>query len=86
MWCSVIFPAAFVLVLAYAEALMLVATLGAFLCLRRRRWWWAAALGLAAALCRPLGCAAGRARRWSRRAPGLGPARAAERLGPGRRP
>jgi hypothetical protein len=55
VWCSVIFPAAFVLVLAYAEALMLVATLGAFLCLRRGRWWWAAALGLAAALSRPLG-------------------------------
>jgi hypothetical protein len=55
VWCSVLFPAAFVLVLAYAEALMLVFTLGAFLCLRRRRWWWAALLGLLAAWSRPLG-------------------------------
>jgi hypothetical protein len=55
VWCSVLFPAAFVLVLAYAEALMMVATIGAFICLRRRRWWWAAALGVVAALSRPLG-------------------------------
>lgn len=57
VWCSVLFPAAFVLVLAYAEAIMLVLSIGAFICLRRRRWWWAAALGLAAALARPLGAA-----------------------------
>ncbi len=55
VWCSAIFPSAFVLVLGYAEALMLVATLGAFLCLRRERWGWAAAFGLVAALSRPLG-------------------------------
>jgi hypothetical protein len=55
VWVSILFPSAFVLVLAYAEAIMLVATIGAFLCLRRRRWWWAAALGLVAALSRPLG-------------------------------
>jgi hypothetical protein len=57
VWCSILFPAAFVLVLAYAEAIMLVATIAAFICLRRRRWWWAAAFGLAAALSRPLGAA-----------------------------
>jgi hypothetical protein len=55
VWCLAIFPAAFVLVFAYAESLMLVLTLGLFIALRRRQWWWVAALGLAAALSRPLG-------------------------------
>jgi len=57
VWCTLLFPAAFVLVLAYAEAVMLVATVGAFLCLRTRRWWLAALLGLVAALVRPIGVA-----------------------------
>jgi Mannosyltransferase (PIG-V) len=55
VWCMAIFPAAFVLVFAYSESLMLVVTLALFLCLRRGRWWWVAPLGLAAALSRPLG-------------------------------
>jgi len=55
VWCMALFPAAFVLVFAYAESLMVVLTLGLFLCLRRGRWWWVAVLGVAAALCRPLG-------------------------------
>ena len=80
VWCSVIFPAAFVLVLAYAEALMLVATLGAFLFLRRRRWWWAAAFGVAAALCRPLGVLLA-VPALVEACTGLGQARAAERVG-----
>ena len=55
VWCLLIFPSAFVLVLAYSESLMLVATIAAFGFLRGRRWWWAAAFGLVAALSRPLG-------------------------------
>ena len=55
VWCMALFPAAFVLVFAYAESLMVVLTLALFLCLRRGRWWWVAVLGVAAALCRPLG-------------------------------
>jgi Mannosyltransferase (PIG-V) len=55
VWCIVLFPAAFVLVLAYAEAIMLVATIGAFLALRRGRWWIVAGLGLVAGLSRPIG-------------------------------
>jgi len=55
VWCLALFPAAFVLVFAYSEALMLVLTIGLFLGLRRDRWWWVAALGFGAALCRPLG-------------------------------
>ncbi len=55
VWILMLFPAAFVLVLAYAESLMMVMTVGAFLALRRGRWWWAVPLGFLAALSRPLG-------------------------------
>lgn len=55
VWLLTLVPPAFVLVFAYAEALLLVAALGMFLALRRQRWWWAAGLGAAAALTRPHG-------------------------------
>ena len=55
VWVLMLFPAAFVLVLAYAESLMMVMTVGAFLAMRRGRWWWAVPLGFLAALSRPLG-------------------------------
>ena len=55
VWILMLFPAAFVLVLAYAESLMMVMTVGAFLALRRGRWWWVVPLGFLAALSRPLG-------------------------------
>jgi len=55
VWCLAVFPSAFVLVMAYSESLMLVAAIGAFIGLKLRRWWWVAALGLVAALSRPLG-------------------------------
>jgi hypothetical protein len=55
VWLVMIFPSAFVLVWGYAEALMLVGAVGAFLALRRGHWWWAAAGGLLAASCRPVG-------------------------------
>jgi hypothetical protein len=54
-WFFAVFPSAFVLVWGYAEALMLAASIGCFLALRRGRWGWAALLGAAAALSRPLG-------------------------------
>lgn len=54
-WFIALFPGAFVLVWGYAEAVMLVAVIGAFLALRRRAWWPAGALGLAAGLSRPIG-------------------------------
>lgn len=56
-WMLALWPAAFVLVFAYAEALLLAASVGAALALRRRAWWWAAALGLVAGLTRPNGVA-----------------------------
>jgi hypothetical protein len=55
VWLMALVPPAFVLVFAYAEALLLVAAVGMFLALREQRWWWAAGLGVAAALTRPHG-------------------------------
>jgi hypothetical protein len=55
MWMLALFPAGAVLVMGYAESLLLVTTLAAFLALRRRRFGWAAAAGLLAGLCRPFG-------------------------------
>lgn len=56
-WLMAIAPPAFVYVMGYAEGLLLLATAGAFLALRRQAWWWAALCGLAASLTRPLGVA-----------------------------
>lgn len=55
VWLMALVPPAFVLAFAYAESLLLLAAVGAFLALRERRWWWAAGLGAAAALTRPHG-------------------------------
>jgi hypothetical protein len=52
-------PPAFVLSWAYAESLLLVLAVAAFLALRRERWWWAAAWGFLAGLCRPTGALLG---------------------------
>lgn len=54
-WFLAFLPPAFVLVMGYAESLLILLALGTFLALRRRRWGWAVALGLLAGLCRPLG-------------------------------
>jgi len=56
-WLLALLPPALVLVLGYAESVLLALTIGAFLALRGQRWWVAAALGLAAGLCRPVGVA-----------------------------
>jgi hypothetical protein len=79
-WLLALLPPALVLVLGYAESTMLVASIGAFLALRRQRWWAAGLLGFLAALSRPVGSllalpAAIEAAR------GLGAAPAAERVG-----
>ena len=55
VWVLALAPSAFVLVMGYAEALLLVFGVGAFLALRTHRWWWAAAAGFLAGLCRPVG-------------------------------
>lgn len=54
-WYLALFPAALALVLAYAEAILLVAALAMFLALRTRRWWVAVLWGIVAGLTRPLG-------------------------------
>ena len=82
-WLLSLAPPAFVLVMGYAEAPLLVCSIGCFLAVRRAwpgapapRWWAAALLGLAAGLTRPLGVlvavglAVEAARRW--RQAGLG--------------
>jgi len=56
-WLLALLPPALVLVLGYAESVLLALTIGAFLALRRQQWWVAAALGVAAGLCRPVGVA-----------------------------
>lgn len=48
-------PPAFVLVMGYAEALFMTATVVALMTMRSRRWWVAAIAGLLAALTRPVG-------------------------------
>ncbi len=63
VWILSLLPSAFVLVMGYAESLLLVLALGCFLALRpsperpgaRPSFWVAAALGFGAALTRPVG-------------------------------
>jgi hypothetical protein len=57
VWALAVWPASFVLVFAYAESLLLAASLAMGLALRQARWGWAAAAGLAAGLIRPNGLA-----------------------------
>ncbi len=55
MWWLALFPAGAVMVMAYAESLMLLFTLWAFISLRESRWPRAALFVFAAALTRPVG-------------------------------
>ncbi len=54
-WLLALVPPAFVLVMGYSEATMLVILIAGFLALRGRRWWWAAVAGFLAGLTRPVG-------------------------------
>jgi len=55
VWILYLAPSAFVLVMGYAEALLLVAALIALIALRRGAWWAAAVAGVVAGLTRPVG-------------------------------
>ncbi len=55
IWFIILFPGAFVLAWAYAEALWILAAIVVFLAIRTRRWLWAAIAGFLAGLSRPLG-------------------------------
>ena len=54
-WLLALAPSAFVLVMGYAEALFLLAAIGAFVGLRERRWLLVVLLGVLAGLSRPGG-------------------------------
>jgi len=55
VWILYLAPSAFVLVMGYAEALLLMAALVSLIALRSRRWWVAAVAGVVAGLTRPVG-------------------------------
>jgi hypothetical protein len=55
VWFSALLPPAICLVIGYAEALLLLFAVSAFLAMRARRWEWVAVFGLLAGLCRPVG-------------------------------
>ena len=55
VWLLALAPSAFALVLAYADALLLLCVVVAFLGIRSDRWWWAVAAGVAAGAVRPVG-------------------------------
>lgn len=55
VWVVALFPGAFVLSWAYAEALWMLAAVVVLWGCRSRRWWGAAAAGLVAGAARPLG-------------------------------
>ncbi len=56
-WIIALLPPATVMVLGYAEAMMMAISIAAFLRFRNNQWWSAAGLGLLAGLSRPLGVA-----------------------------
>ena len=55
VWLLALAPSAYSLVLAYADALLLLCAVVVFLGIRTDRWWWAAAAGAAAGASRPVG-------------------------------
>ncbi|HET9091773.1 MAG TPA: mannosyltransferase family protein [Acidimicrobiales bacterium] len=55
LWILSLWPAAFVLVMGYAEALLLLLSVLAFWCWRTGRWWWSLLPAFLAGLTRPVG-------------------------------
>lgn len=55
VWFLCLFPGAFVLAWAYAEAIWILAAVVVFWAVRSRRWWWAIAAALVVGFSRPLG-------------------------------
>jgi Gpi18-like mannosyltransferase len=54
-WFAALAPPAFVLVMGYAEALLMLLAIATALAVRSQRWWWAAAFAYLAGLTRPTG-------------------------------
>ena len=56
VWLIMLAPPAFVFVMGYSEALLVLLAVAFFVAIRRRSWWWAAFFGYLAGTARPIGC------------------------------
>jgi len=56
VWLIMLAPPAFVFVMGYSEALLVLLAVAFFLAIRRGNWWWAALFGYLAGTARPIGC------------------------------
>jgi hypothetical protein len=56
VWLIMLAPPAFVFVMGYSEALLVLLAVAFFINVRRGNWWWAALFGYLAGTARPIGC------------------------------
>ncbi len=56
VWLIMLAPPAFVFVMGYSEALLVLLAVAFFVAIRRGTWWWAALYGVLAGAARPIGC------------------------------
>lgn len=56
VWLIMLAPPAFIFVMGYSEALLVLLAVAFFLAIRRGNWWWAALFGYMAGTARPIGC------------------------------
>jgi hypothetical protein len=56
VWLIMLAPPAFIFVMGYSEALLVLLAVAFFLAIRRGNWWWAALFGYLAGTARPIGC------------------------------
>jgi hypothetical protein len=56
VWLMMLAPPAFVFVMGYSEALLVLLAVAFFVAIRRGNWWWAGLFGYLAGTTRPIGC------------------------------
>ena len=56
VWLIMLAPPAFVFVMGYSEALLVLLAVAFFIDIRRGNWWWAGLFGYVAGSARPIGC------------------------------
>ncbi len=56
VWLIMLAPPAFVFVMGYSEALLVLLAVAFFAAIRRGNWWWAGLFGFLAGTARPIGC------------------------------
>ena len=56
VWLIMLAPPAFIFVMGYSEALLVLLAVAFFIAVRRSNWWWAALFGYLAGTARPIGC------------------------------